>query len=67
MDLLKIINSHFLTEHREKGQIPTFSSPKITLEQGNVTQSKIRRKKEKENGCALNFRMATSDIVNDNN
>ena len=30
MDLLKTNNSHFLTEHREKGQILTFSSPKIT-------------------------------------
>ena len=55
MDLLKTINSHFLTEHREKGQIPTFSSPKITPEQVKVTQSKRRRKKEKENDCTLNF------------
>ena len=30
MDQLKTNNSHFLTEHREKGQILTFSSPKIT-------------------------------------
>ena len=54
MGLLKTINSHFLTEHGEKGQIPTFSSPKITLEQVKVTQSKRRRKKEKENGCTIN-------------
>ena len=47
MDLLKTINSHFLTEHREKGQIPTFSSPKITPEQVKVTQNKKRRKKGK--------------------
>ena len=47
MDLLKTINSHFLTEHRETGQIPTFSSPKITPEQVKVTQSKRRRKKGK--------------------
>ena len=48
MDLLKTINSrHFLTEHRETGQIPTFSSPKITPEQVKVTQSKKIRKKGK--------------------
>ena len=47
MDLLKTNNSHFLTEHREKGQILTFSSPKITPEQVKVTQRKRRRKKGK--------------------
>ena len=45
MDLLKTINSYFLTEHREKGQIPTFSSPKITPEQVKVTQSKRKKGK----------------------
>ena len=56
MDLLKTINSrHFLTEHRETGQIPTFSSPKITPEQVKVTEQKNNEKRKKRMAALLTF------------
>ena len=68
MDLLKTINSHFLTEHRGKRPNPDIFKPKnhARASKGNTEQKK-KEKRKKRMAALLTFRMATLDIVNDNN